>query len=468
MTGGQSVSIGQTMISSKKDNESYAEYQQRVLDTKSKSFCGAKWYNATIWLGSGQTTSCHHPLPHAIDLEAIKTNPSAIHNTVEKKQQRAEMQQGIRPSGCEYCWKLEDAGTTSDRPHKSKIFSEKELQEAFEMPVETDVNLRTLEISFDRTCQFACTYCNPAFSTTWAKDIKDAGPYGNLVTDGRGHYSHSHEGSQRYKFNEVNPYAEAFFQWWDQGLYRDLRELRITGGEPLMSGYTWKLLDWFRENNSDCTLAINTNLGFDDKKMDEFLKKIKSVPHLEIYTSCESVNERAEYIRDGLHYKQWEWNLKRLIESKHVKAVHVMCTISALSLINLPAFLSSLVSLKSVYGKNAVSFTLNILRFPSFQSPVILPDDIKETISAQLEDVITYARMFAVGDNDYLHDMEIEHIMRLIQYIATVETPHDGASPVEELKKDFKRFHQQFDVRRNKNFTNTFPELKGWYNDIQL
>ena len=76
--------------------------------------------------------------------------------------------------------------------------------------------------------------------------------------------------------------------------------------------------------------------------------------------------------------------------------------------------------------------------------------------------------MFAVGDNDYLHDMEIEHIMRLIQYIATVETPHDGASPVEELKKDFKRFHQQFDVRRNKNFTNTFPELKGWYNDIQL
>ena len=51
------------------------QFKKEKLDTKSGSFCGAKWYNATIWLGSGMTTSCHHPLPHKIDLEAIKTNP---------------------------------------------------------------------------------------------------------------------------------------------------------------------------------------------------------------------------------------------------------------------------------------------------------------------------------------------------------------------------------------------------------
>jgi organic radical activating enzyme len=298
--GGTNVSIGQTMTRSKRDNENYQQYTDRVLNSKSASFCGAKWYNATIWLGSGQTTSCHHPLPHAIDLEEIKTNPSAIHNTKEKKQQRAEMQQGIRPKGCEYCWRLEDAGTTSDRPHKSAIFSEEELNTAYETPSTQDVNLRTLEIAFDRTCQFACSYCNPAFSSTWAKDIKIAGPYTELVTDGRGHYSHAHDGSQRYGFAEVNPYAEAFFAWWEQGLHKDLRELRLTGGEPLMSGYTWKLLDWFNENTPDCALAINTNLGIDEKKLDEFLEKTADVPHLEIYTSNEAVLAKAEYIRDGL------------------------------------------------------------------------------------------------------------------------------------------------------------------------
>ena len=47
------------------------KFKKEKLDTKSASFCGAKWYNATIWLGSGMTTSCHHPLPHKIDLEEI-------------------------------------------------------------------------------------------------------------------------------------------------------------------------------------------------------------------------------------------------------------------------------------------------------------------------------------------------------------------------------------------------------------
>ena len=86
------------------------EFKKQVLDTKSASFCAAKWYNATIWLGSGQTTSCHHPPAHAIDSEAIKTRPSAIHNTLQKKKDRAQMLAGERPPGCEYCWKIEDIG----------------------------------------------------------------------------------------------------------------------------------------------------------------------------------------------------------------------------------------------------------------------------------------------------------------------------------------------------------------------
>jgi hypothetical protein len=150
------------------------DFKRNILDNLSASFCAAKWYNATIWLGSGQTTSCHHPPAHAIDTEAIKTNPSAIHNTEQKKQDRAQMQRGERPAGCEYCWKIEDMGVDaiSDRVYKSKIYPIESLSQAHNTPADDDVNLRTLEIAFDRTCQFACSYCNPAFSSTWVKDIK--------------------------------------------------------------------------------------------------------------------------------------------------------------------------------------------------------------------------------------------------------------------------------------------------------
>ena len=84
------------------------------------------------------------------------------------------MQCGERPSGCEYCWIIEDIGrdSISDRVYKSKIYTDNELDVAYQSDPNQDVNLRTLEIAFDRTCNFACSYCNASFSTTWQKDIK--------------------------------------------------------------------------------------------------------------------------------------------------------------------------------------------------------------------------------------------------------------------------------------------------------
>jgi hypothetical protein len=89
------------------------------------------------------------------------------------------MQCGERPGGCEYCWKIEDMGKSfiSDRVYKSKIYTSEELKNAYATPHDEDVDLITLEIAFDRTCNFACSYCNPAFSTTWVKDIKNNGAY---------------------------------------------------------------------------------------------------------------------------------------------------------------------------------------------------------------------------------------------------------------------------------------------------
>ena len=275
-------------------------YKQEVLGKLSPTFCGAKWYNATIWLGSGMTTSCHHPLPHKVDPVAVETNPKLLHNTPEKKEQRRQMQCGERPTGCEYCWKIEDMGPNfiSDRVYKSKIYTDEELQDARNSPHDIDVNLRTLEIAFDRTCNFACSYCNPAFSTTWVKDLKTNGSYKGLVSDGRNHFTHVHSSSQLYGVEDRNPYVEAFFKWWDTDLHKTLRELRVTGGEPTMSADLWRLIDWFKANadKSQTKLAINSNLGGKGELIDRLIDARKYLPSLDVYTSCEAVGAPAEYI----------------------------------------------------------------------------------------------------------------------------------------------------------------------------
>jgi organic radical activating enzyme len=439
------------------------EFRQQQLDTKSASFCAAKWYNATIWLGSGQTTSCHHPPAHAIDREAIKINPSAIHNTVEKKIDRLNMQLGNRPKGCEYCWKIEDMGrdAVSDRVYKSKIYPIEALNEAYKTPHQDDVNLRTLEIAFDRTCQFACSYCNPAFSSTWVKDIRSNGPYESLVSDGRNHFTHTHDSSQLYKFGEVNPYVEAFFKWWETDLHKTLQELRITGGEPLMSGETWKLLDWFKHNQgkSKTRLAINSNLGH-EVDVDRLLASIDGL-EVDIYTSQESTNAQAEYVRDGLDYNAWMLNVQKLLDSDRIRAVHCMATINALCLDSLPGLLYQLLEFKQIYGRKRVSFTLNILRFPSFQSPLVLPNDLRTIYKDKLQDFLNRNQF-----NPYMHEHEINHLQRLIDYLDIVKTPHSETFDMPALHNDFKQFYQQYDQRRNKNFIEAFPALAKWYNTL--
>lgn len=433
-----------------------------LLNWNSKSLCLAKWYNATIWLGSGQTTSCHHPPAHTAPIEIVRKNPKVLHNTDQKKQDRAMMLNSERPKGCEYCWKIEDMGrdAISDRVYKSAIYEVEDLDHAVTSMPDWDFNLKTLEIAFDRTCQFACSYCNPAFSTTWVKDIEKNGPYEGLTSDGRGHFTHAHNAAQLFKPEEENPYVEAFFKWWESDLGKTLQELRVTGGEPLMSPHTWKLLDWFAGHDTEMRFALNSNMGMQKKVLDKFIKATHNIKHFMVYTSNEATWDQAEYIRDGLEYTVWMHNVERLLEEGNVEALSVMCTINALCLETLPQFLSYILRLKVEYG-NKISFSLNILRFPSFQSPLVLPDELRDRFKRGLEHWLDNNK-----DNKLLHQMEVNQLQRLIDYLDVVKTPHSEAFDLPTLRNDFKNFYAQYDKRRNKNFTDTFPIIGEWYKTL--
>lgn len=448
----------------KQNNETDLEYKRRVIDIKSKSFCGAKWYNATTWLGSGMTTSCHHPLPHKVEITEVQANPRALHNTAKKKEERRQMQQGVRPAGCEYCWKIEDIGrdNISDRVYKTIIYSDEDLDRAYRTPATEDVNLRTLEISFDRTCQFACSYCNPAFSSTWVKDINANGPYTNLVSDGRNHFTHSHDSAQLFKYGQDNPYAEAFFRWWESDLHKTLDELRITGGEPLMSGYTWQLLDWFKLNKgkSLTRLAINSNLGT-QVNLDRLFSSVDAP--IDLYTSNESIGLHAEYIRDGLVWDDWANTVELICDNfaeTKLRGLHIMFTINALCLESITEFLDCIVQWKRCYGQDFPNFTLNILRFPSFQSALVLPDEIRIRHKNNLESWL------AENNSEWLHQHEVNHVQRLVDYLDVVKTPHINAAEQSVLQKDFKNFYTQYDERRGKDFVKTFPALADWYKSL--
>jgi len=113
-----------------------------------------------------------------------------------------------------------------------------------------------------------------------------------------------------------------------------------------------------------------------------------------------------------------------------------------------------------------VNWTLNILRFPSFQAPAILPLHIKlkakDKLSAWLETKKS-------ENNKMLSHMEINQIQRLIDYLETVTVPHRNTAGEEKLFNDFKVYYHQYDLRRNKDFVKTFPtEFTDFYKAIDV
>jgi len=141
--------------------------------------------------------------------------------------------------------------------------------------------------------------------------------------------------------------------------------------------------------------------------------------------------------------------------------VHVMCTINALCLDSLVAHLDTMLELKQLYGREAVNFTLNILRFPSFQSALVLPDHLRTQYRVELEQWL-----FTNQRNPFLHEHEINHTQRLIDYLDVVQTPHSDAFDMPKLLNDFKQFYAQYDQRRSKDFAQAFPNLKNWYANL--
>lgn len=452
----------------KKNNETYKEYLDRAVNSISPSFCGAKWYNATIWLGNGMTTSCHHPPAHKIPLDELEKSYKAIHNTQYKKFVRREMLEGNQPKECEYCWKIENLGKDkiSDRVHKSVIYKDEDLLKCkTEHGYDKDVDLKTLEISFDPFCNCGCSYCNASFSTVWQKDIKNNGPYQNLVSDGAAAFQQ--DGSHALPYgqkNKDNPYIMAFWEWWKNELQYSLQELRITGGEPTMSPDFWKLMDWWKKNpNTNVDFAVNSNLQLNKVMTNKLIETSHYIKSWTLYTSCEAVGKHAEYIRDGLKWEKWLNNLKRIMNEGDVQSVNCMLTINALCLFSLPEFLDEMLRLKQKNPNNSPACSFNILRFPSFQSVVTLPKHIRMERAKVLEQWLD--RNYNNGENGFM-EWEKDGVYRLISYLREVEEGHQYTSSIESRERDFKSFYKQYDQRRGKDFIKTFPMLKDWWGNI--
>ena len=440
-------------------------------------FCLAKWTQVTMHLHNGMTHSCHHPGPHKIPLAEIKSNPTALHNTEFKKQKRKEMLEGKRPDECDYCWSVEDSSNSfSDRVFKSsEPWSLPFMQEIKGLDWKANYNPKYVEVSFSNVCNFKCSYCSPMFSSKWMEEIEKHGGY--PTSTAFNDLTWVRETNQLpYKHSEENPYVESFWNWWPD-LYNDLHTFRITGGEPLLSKDTWKVLDFIATTefpNRKLNLSINTNLGSPRHLIEKFVelaKKIieeKRVNEFIIFTSCEAWGSQAEYIRNGLDFDLFIENVEYILSELPKVTINVMATFNAMSVFSYDKLIDKIFELKKKYKNeerywvSAIQLDTSYLRWPQHQSVKILDREHKELILEAAKKAFYYATPEFTHKNYGFTSTEVQKIKRIYDYAIS-----EDDFEIEKNRLDFAMFVDEHDIRRNTNFLETFPELTKLYNDVK-
>ena len=425
------------------------------LDSIGCGMCLAKWTQVTIHLGPGITHSCHHVGAHKIPLDELKNNPSALHNTIEKKMRRKEMREGKRPKECDYCWRIEDnTQEYSDRVWKSSAnWSQVDKELIFNSDPMDDIYPRYVEVSFSNVCNFKCSYCGPAFSSKWTEEVKAKGPYKLYQT----HYNGIKQSEVSYPNREDNPYIEAFWKWFPEAA-KHMYTFRITGGEPLLSKHTFKVIDYLLANpQPHLHFAINTNACPPGDLWETFVKKIKqleenkSVKYFSLYSSAESFGEHAEYSRDGMDWELFSKNLRYFLDNTNTSELMLMSAVNILGLPSLTTYLRFVSKLKEG-NINRIIADFAYVRHPEFL-------DIKIADKITIDKYLKTSIQYMINKKEKFSDYEYIKLNRIYEdCVARFKKDID----VSKERLQFLQFIKEYDKRRGKNFAEVFTEYNNF------
>ena len=488
---------------------------RELLNSTGRGFCLAKWTQVTMHLGTGMTHSCHHPTPHKIPLEEIEVNPSALHNTLFKKQQRKLMLNGERPNECDYCWRIEDnTNEFSDRIEKSlDKWSLIDHDKIVGSTGDEDVYPRYVEISWSNTCNFKCSYCGPSFSSKWAEEIKEHGYY-ELPHD----HGYNWTDNLQILEREHNPYIDAFWKWWPEAS-KHIHTLRITGGEPLLSKHTFKVMESLIENpNPNLELNINSNGCPPDQLWARFIDLVNQltangcIKKFTLFTSAEAYGDQCDYIRHGMNFVKFKQNIEQFLQETKGTRVTIM---SAFNLLSLPTFqrlLEWVLNLKKRHNQNGlfewfekqnlqvldataksnlppeylqgdwqtfaqraryterVGIDIPYIREPQFLDvKIATPDLLEKYLVPALNYMYSNIKVQEWNDTMGFDIMEAAKLKRiLVQFVTKImkNAREDHTTEEEWISKcrhRFITFIDEHDRRRGTDFKATFPELNRFY-----
>jgi organic radical activating enzyme len=290
-----------------------------------------------------------------------------------------------------------------------------------------------------------------------------------------------------YKHSEDNPYVNSFWEWFPE-LYKSMDTFRITGGEPLLSKDTWKVLDFILETaepNRNLKLSINSNLGVPDNLIDRLIEKLDEiirnnlVKEIIIFTSCDGYGIQSEYTRYGMNFEKLFNNIDKVLSSLPKVTVVVMSTFNIFSVFSYESLIRKVHELKIKhfnphrYWSSSIILDTSYLRQPSFMSFRLLKGYISEGFFDRWIKYmkfnstyrsLNFLQMQTIKDVGF-STQEIEKISRLKDIFVSDKNSDD--SSLLQHKIDLNTFVKQYESRRGLKVLDIYPEMESFFNTIE-
>jgi hypothetical protein len=318
------------------------------------------------------------------------------------------------------------------------------------------------------------------------EEINEFGPY-TLSHEYNGIKRLEDRNTKPYKQTESNPYVEAFWEWFPD-LYESLDTFRITGGEPLLSRDTWKVLDYIINSetpNRNLKLSINTNLGVNDELINKLIVKLNKIIDEErvkeviIFTSCDAYGKQAEYVRDGLDFEVLFKNIDKILTLLPKVSIVVMSTFNIFSIFSYEQLVKKVYEFKvkhfnpDRYWNSALILDTSYLRYPDFLGFRILKGYVGYEYFTRIEKYMKFNATYR-SLNSYQAELpedvgfsmkEIEKISRIKDIFISDQESDDRSYQRQQI--DFINFIKQYEERRNLKCEDFYPELKDFIKKIK-
>jgi len=406
----------------------------KVFPIKNDAACVFKWSWNTFRLYTGESSSCHRVKPVYVSIDQFDT----FNNTPEVQDDRARMLAGEWPKagrGCEYCKDMEQAGGVSDRTFHNAIPGLTPV----DFNASTIATPRIAELYLNNTCDLACVYCLPIYSSRINEELKKYGPYPVGLPP-------------IIPVSNQEQYLERYLDWLDKN-YTGILRLHILGGEPLLQKEFWNVLDFMsKRKHTELEFHINTNLNANPATVTKFVdiaKQLiseKRIRRVDISCSLDCWGPQAEFIRNGLSLTRWQENFEYLISHKWLY-INVHQVVSNLSIGTTLEFQRKIGEWKQTnpnitQAYHAVDGPNELMYRPEIFGP--------EFFQAQLTELL--ANYPITQDWDNTARQRLESIVKL------VGSSKQDLGRLGKLKQTL----DQIDLRRHTNWRELFPDI-NWY-----